>query len=382
VEPGKASTLDAAARSVLTRPQLSRSMMAGFAWAAVSVSIFSGWFVVTRFSVTRELRVWDITALRFGIGAILLAPAVLGTGRRLSAAAWREGLLFTLLWGLPFVLLVAFGLQLTSAAQAASIAPTLMPVFAGLFGWAMLRETLSRTRWLGYAAIVAGLTGLVMAGAAVHGMPNPAGLIALALAAAMWAGYTLLFRGSALSPIQSAALICIWSAVFFLPAYVLLGLSRFHLASAGEIAVQALYQGVLMSGVALVTFNRAVSLLGSAAATAMIALLPAVAALLAIPVLGEVPTPGQILAIAVIVAGVLLAARPTPARRPPSIPPIRRKYLCRAVVGGDRPTLRGRPGRYQQGRAAHVRLPGHQPEWQGAGDRRYRRTRRQGSACL
>lgn len=327
MEPGDASTLDEAAGSVLTRPQLSRSMMAGFAWAAVSISIFSGWFVVTRFSVTRELRVWDITALRFGIGAILLAPAVFRTGHRLSTVAWREGLLFTVLWGLPFVLLVAFGLQLTSAAQAASIAPTLMPVFAGLFGWAFLRERLGRTRLLGYAAIVAGLIGLVMAGAAVHGMPNPAGLVALALAAAMWAGYTLLFRGSALSPIQSAALICIWSAVFLLPVYVLLGLSRFHLASAGEIAVQALYQGVLMSGVALVTFNRAVSLLGSVAATAMIALLPAVATLLAIPVLGEVPMPGQTLAIAVIVVGVLLAARPTPARRLPSIPQIRRRDL-------------------------------------------------------
>ena len=228
MEPGEASILDAAARSVLTRPQLSRSMMAGFAWAAVSVSIFSGWFVVTRFSVTRELRVWDITALRFGIGAILLAPVVLRTGHRLSIAAWREGFLFALLWGLPFVLLVAFGLQFTSAAQAASIAPTLMPVFAGLLGWVFHQETPTRTRWLGYAAIVAGLIGLVVAGAAIHGLPNPAGLGALALAAAMWAAYTLVFRRSALSPIQSAALICIWSAVFFLPAYVLLGLSRFH----------------------------------------------------------------------------------------------------------------------------------------------------------
>ena len=318
--------LDDLAGSALTGPRLSRSKLVGFAWAAFSVAIFSGWFVVTRFSVTRELRVWDITALRFGIGAILLAPAVLRTGHRLSTAEWREGFLFALLWGLPFVLLVAFGLQLTSAAQAASIAPTLMPVFAGLFGWAFLRETPSPTGWLGYAAIVVGLIGLVAAGAAVHGMPNPAGLVALALAAAMWAGYTLLFRRSGLSPIQSAALICIWSAVFFLPAYVFLGLSRFDAASAGEIALQAAYQGVLMSVVALVTFNRAVSLLGSTAATAMIALLPAVATLLAIPVLGEVPTPVQTLAIVAIIVGVLLAAGPSRARRSATISQTKRSY--------------------------------------------------------
>jgi hypothetical protein len=37
---------------------LSRKAVAGLAWAALSVLIFSGWFVVTRFSITRELRMW------------------------------------------------------------------------------------------------------------------------------------------------------------------------------------------------------------------------------------------------------------------------------------------------------------------------------------
>lgn len=292
-------------------------MLIGFAWAALSVAIFSGWFVVTRFSVTRELRIWDITALRFGVGAILLAPTVLRSGHRLPLIAWREGLLFMLLWGAPFVLLVGLGLQLTTAAQAASIAPTLMPVFAGLFAWVFLGEKQGWARWLGYGAIVAGLVALVMAGAVAHGAPSPAGIAALALAAAMWAIYTLLYRRSGLSPIQSAALICIWSAVLFLPAYLLLHLSRFALASTSEIALQAFYQGGLMSGVAIVTFNRSVALLGAGAATAIIALLPAVASLLAIPMLGEIPTPIEGVAIAVIATGVLLAARPASARRIP-----------------------------------------------------------------
>lgn len=302
-------------------------MLSGFGWAALSVTIFSGWFVVTRFSVTRELGIWDITALRFGIGAILLAPAVLRRGNRLSMAAWREGLLFMLLWGVPFVLLVALGLRLTTAAQAASITPALMPVFAGVFAWVCFGEPPGRTRGLGYGAIVAGLVGLVAAGATVHGAPSPAGLAALTLAAAMWATYTLLFRRSGLTPLQSAALICIWSAVLFLPVYIFFHLGRFAFASTSELALQAFYQGALMSGVAIVTFNRSVALLGASAATAIIALLPAVASLLAIPMLGEVPTLVEGGAIAVIVAGVLLAARPTSAIAPPST----------ARLEGDRP---------------------------------------------
>jgi hypothetical protein len=100
----------------------------GFAWAGLAVTIFSGWFVVTRFSLTRELQIWDVAALRFGIGALLLAPTILRRGSCLPITAWSEGLIFALLWGVPFALLVALGLKLTLAVQAASIAPTLMPV--------------------------------------------------------------------------------------------------------------------------------------------------------------------------------------------------------------------------------------------------------------
>ena len=292
-----------------------RAPFTGIMWSALAVSIFSGWFVITRFSVMRELRIWDITALRFGVGAVLLAPVLVRRLSTFSPSTWGEGLVFSLLWGMPFVLLVALGLSLTSAAQAASITPTLMPLFAGIFAWAFLGERQGWLRWAGYAAIFAGLSLLVLAGTAVHGPPNLAGLGALAAAAAMWAIYTLLFRTSGLTPIESAALICFWSAVLFLPAYLFLGLSRFGQAPASEIALQIVYQGVLMSGVAIFTFNRAVSLLGSAAATAIIALIPAVASVLAIPVLGEIPTSMEWAAIAIIVAGVLLASRrsgPTP----------------------------------------------------------------------
>lgn len=208
--------------------------------------IFPGRFVVTRFDVTRELRIWDIATLRFGIGAVLLAPAVMRRGSRLSVAAWGEGLLFATLRGVPFVLLVALGLKLTSAAQAASVAPTSMPVFAGVFAWACLRERQGRLRWLGYGAIVTGLVCLVGTGAAAHGAPDIRGIAALTTAAAMWAVYTLLFRRGGLTPIQSAALICVWSTALYLPGYLFLSLSRLTLASPGEMALQAFYQGVLI----------------------------------------------------------------------------------------------------------------------------------------
>jgi drug/metabolite transporter (DMT)-like permease len=192
--------------------------------------------VVTRFSVTRQFGIWDVAALRFGIGAVR---------------------------------------------------PTLMPVFTGLFAALFLKRRQGITRWLGYAVIVFGLCLLIGTSGAIT--PDPLGVAALALAAAMWAFYTLLFRRSGLTPLQAGAMICIGSAILFLPAYMQLGLSRFRLAPVAEISAQVVDQGVLMSGVAIIPFNRAVTLLGPVAVTAIIALLPAAAAILAIPCLARDP---------------------------------------------------------------------------------------------
>jgi drug/metabolite transporter (DMT)-like permease len=288
----------------------SRKRLIGFLWAVLTVSIFAGWFVVTRFSVTRILNVWDLTALRYGIGAILLVPVLL---RDLPPKAGRNGFIFSALWGAPFAALVALGVQMTSAGRAASVTPTLMPVFAGLLGWLLLRQPPGWIRLVGYAAIAAGLYGLVLTANGGQGSPSLLGLALLALAAVMWASYTLLLRGSGLNPIQSAALICFWSGLIFVPIYLILGIGHLDQAPRAEIAIQGFYQGVLMSIVALIGFNRAVALLGPAAAAAMIALVPVIASLLAIAFLGEIPTMAEGLSIAFIVAGVLLAARPAPA---------------------------------------------------------------------
>ncbi|TDY27082.1 hypothetical protein B0G81_7623 [Paraburkholderia sp. BL6665CI2N2] len=62
----------AAVEAERARRRASCARMAGFAWAALTVMIFSGWFVVTRFGVTRELRIWDIAA---ATAVIALLPA-------------------------------------------------------------------------------------------------------------------------------------------------------------------------------------------------------------------------------------------------------------------------------------------------------------------
>ncbi len=283
----------------------------GFALAFAALCIWAGWFAVTRLSLTRELGTYDITALRLGVGALVLLPAFLRSARGLPRAAWREGVVLSACWGAPFVLLLSWGTGLSSAAHAAAITPSTMPVFAGVIGWAVLGDRPGRRRWLGYAVICAGVAALPAMGRPVAGgvWDAWAANAALLAAAGLWAVYTLRVRRSGLTPLQAAALVCIYSSLAYLPIYALSGLSRLRLAPWPEVALQALYQGVLVSGVSIIAFNRAIALIGPGAAASVVSLVPVVATLLGIPILGEWPTPLATAAVAAIVAGVVLAVR-------------------------------------------------------------------------
>jgi drug/metabolite transporter (DMT)-like permease len=212
-------------------------------------------------------------------------------------------------------LLVATGLQLTSSTVASAIAPALMPIFAGIFVWMSRRQIPRRLEIAGYALISIGLVALVRSDASTGGHVDPVGILSLIVAAAMWALYALRLKAGAFSPLQATALICFWSALFYVPIYIGLGLSDLSRASATELSYQSVYQGFLMSVVASFAFNRAVASLGPRAAAAIVALVPVAVTVFAIPVLDEFPSPVASVAIIGIAVGVLLAAAPTKIER-------------------------------------------------------------------
>ena len=280
----------------------------GMVWGSLAVAILSGWFVVTRLELRQGLRVWDVIALRFGEGAVLLTPALLVGPLRLRFQAWSQGIVLAVLWGAPFILLVGLGLQATSATLTSSVTPALMPVFAGFIAWTFLAERPRRWQLCGYGLIVAGLLALVYSYCWAEGRLDIGGAAALITAAVLWAVYTLRLPRAGVTPLQAAALICFWSAILYLPLYLGLGLSSLTHASEGELVFQSIYQGIMMSVVALFAFNRAVVLLGSRAAAVIVALVPVMATLLAIPVLGEWPSWPSAAAICIIALGGALAA--------------------------------------------------------------------------
>lgn len=293
---------------VTTERKTMPSLLRGFAWASLSVAILSGWFIVTRLGLSHSLEVSDVIGLRYAEGALLLTPALLFGGSRLPPRAWLTGIPLAVLWGAPFALFVATGLRMTSVVLASSIVPALMPIFAGVFVWMIRGHFPRRVEIYGYVLIIAGLVLLVWSNAPGEGQANAIGVLLLIVAAAMWALYTLRLKASGLSPLQATALICFWSAIFYLPIYLGAGLSNLSRASVGELLLQSAYQGVLMSVVAVLAFNRAVASLGPRASSAIVALVPVAVVLFAMPVFNEFPSLIASASICSIAFGVMLTA--------------------------------------------------------------------------
>jgi len=115
-------------------------------------------------------------------------------------------------------------------------------------------------------------------------------------------------RQAQLDPLHAAALVATGSLVIYLPIYLALCGTRLALLPLPDIAIQAIFQGVLVTIVGVALYGRAVAILGASSGAAFGALVPAVSALFAIPLLGEWPNKTEWFAIVLISGGVYLAS--------------------------------------------------------------------------
>jgi drug/metabolite transporter (DMT)-like permease len=123
-------------------------------------------------------------------------------------------------------------------------------------------------------------------------------------------------RRARLDGLHAAGIAAVGALILYVPAYSFTGVASLASAPWGDIALQALVQGVLTAIVSLVLYGRAVSILGASSGAAFAALSPAMTAIMAIPILGEWPTTADWIAIASVSAGVyVVTGGPLPQRR-------------------------------------------------------------------
>jgi drug/metabolite transporter (DMT)-like permease len=285
-----------------------RDLVVGIAAILLATAVWGSWIVITRFGVTGALTPYDTAFLRFTLPAAILLPILLREGLALRRVGWIKTALMVAGAGAPAFLISTSGMQLAPAAHAGALLPGTMPLFVAALACLVEKERIGPTRIAGFVLIVAGAIAIGGHSLIASAAGEWRGHLMFLTAAFLWAGYTLAFRRAGIGAWHAAALINFWSAIGFVPVYLLVLEPRLAAASWPELALQTVSQTLLSGIVAIIAFGIAVRRLGAPRAAVFTSLTPVIAAVAAIVFLDEQPNAATMFGIAAVSLGVALAS--------------------------------------------------------------------------
>ena len=291
-----------------TPPPAHSDAVRGLLAALLVVVFWSGFNIVSRFGATASFTPFDIAAMRYGVSGTIALPFFL---RYVPMRDWPRHAVLACVGGLAYALCVYWGFAFAPSAHAGVFVNGGIPfwtivIMAVTSGFRIARPTV--------VALLLSTAGLLLIGfesllAPAQGSEWIGDLLFLAAALA-WAIFGLLMRRWQVKPQFGILGIASFSALVFMPIYLLWLPSGIAAASWGEIALQCVYQGVIASMLAAGFYSYAVQKVGAGEASMMLALVPAFTAIGAYLILDEALGLTTIVGIVVVSIGALLGALP------------------------------------------------------------------------
>lgn len=280
---------------------ISRNTLSGLGWAVVAITVWSGSLVLLRFGVTTSLNAYDLTVLRFGVAALILAPVVLRRGVGTERIGLVGVIAMVIAFGAPYVLLISTAMKTAPASAAGALNPGVMAIVSVLLGWITLGDKIGLARLTGLVVTAIGIVLFTRAGGGLT-----TGHLILIGTGSMWALYALIVRHAAIPALNATAIVAVGSAVFYLPIYILALPKQILSAPLADVLMQAGFQGILVSVVAIFAFNRSAELLGPVAGATLPALIPVVTLGFGVAFLGETVRAGEIISALLVTLGLAL----------------------------------------------------------------------------
>lgn len=289
-----------------------RAQWLGILCGLLTAMIWGVQSVVSRHAMLIDLTPADVTILRFVSAAAALLPWALRHMRPfpVGSLGWRRAWGMALLIGPLYSLILVAGASFAPALHSSIISPGLIPVFTALLIFLVTGERAGRMRLIGLGIIVLGI-GIFSRDALAMTSSRPdawIGDLLFVLIAFLWAIFGLLARRWNANSLEVTAASCILSVPLLVIVALVLPIHMTR-APLAELLLQALYQGVLVGVVALYLYARTVETLGAARATLFLPLVPIATAAASALLLAEVPSPTEIVGMAIVVAGMLVAFR-------------------------------------------------------------------------
>lgn len=279
----------------------------GLLAAGVVVLCWTGFNIVSRFGATGALTPYDIAALRFGVSGLLALPFFL---RMVPVAQWPRFFVLAMFAGVGYSLLAYSGFSYAPSAHAGVFINGGIPFWTVILVAVTTGFHLSRRVLVALTATSAGLVLIAWRSLGEIGISDVwKGDLLFLVAAWTWAMFGLLGRHWKIPPRQAIVGIATMSLITYMPVYLLWLPKSIASAPFGEIALQAVYQGIVAALVAAAMYTYACQTIGVYRAAMTLAIVPGASAVGAFLVLDEPLTLAAIAGLALVSIGALLSAR-------------------------------------------------------------------------
>ncbi len=262
----------------------------GYLFVCITMCIWGGFTILSRLNLHWHVSAWDLVAMRFAIAFLILMPVLIY--KKDLAFLWHpRPVILALTGGLAYCLTVYTAFLHAPAAHAAIFLNGCSPLCTAVAAYLLFKQPFDKHTWLSLSIMLSALA--LMSYLMLHEQASAFGLgdILFFLSAVWWGIFTVLLKQWKLSAWHSMASVAIWSALIYLPIYILFIPKHFQEAEPVHLLVQGVFHGVLVVIIATLTYVAAIERLGAFKTGSIVTLAPFIAAIIAVPLLNEPLSP-------------------------------------------------------------------------------------------
>lgn len=262
----------------------------GYLFVCITMCIWGGFTILSRLNLHWHVSAWDLVAMRFAIAFIILMPVLVY--KKDLAFLWHpRPVILALTGGLAYCLTVYTAFLHAPAAHAAIFLNGCIPLCTAVAAYLLFKQPFDKHTWLSLSIMLSALA--LMSYLMLHEQASAFGIgdILFFLSAVWWGIFTVLLKQWKLSAWHSMASVAIWSALIYLPIYILFIPKHFQEAEPVHLLIQGVFHGVLVVIIATLTYVAAIERLGAFKTGSIVTLAPFIAAVIAVPLLNEPLSP-------------------------------------------------------------------------------------------
>lgn len=258
----------------------------GYLFVVITMCIWGGFTITSRLNTVWHISPWDITAFRFGLAFAILFPIL--WFKKDTAFLWhKEPFLLALIGGVAYCLTSYSAFQYAPAAHAAIFLNGCLPLCTAVVAYLLLKEPFERDTWISIALMMGSIAVMSYLMYQSTGAAFGLGDLLFFCSAMLWGTFTVLLKHWKLSAWHSMTAVAIWSAIIYIPIYLLFLPHQYMQVEPIHLLTQTIFHGIFVVMLATMAYVEAIKRLGAFKTGSIVTLAPFIAAVVAVPVLNE-----------------------------------------------------------------------------------------------